>query len=242
MTELLRPLRALLGVALALTVALIPATARADSSGIDTIYHPYVQPLERDLEIRLTNASAGGPVDGQTWRIGYGQSITERLFAEAYVIGQNRHGGDLQVAGYELEALWQLTEQGEFAADWAVLGEFERARHGDSQGGSVMLIGERQWGRLVGTVNAAVGYEWGTDVRDEPETRFTLQGRYRWSPRLEPAVEFFAAEKLLALGPALLGTERIGPGRRLHWELGVAAGLDRASSDIAARGKLEFEF
>ncbi len=155
MTELLRPLRALAAVALALA----SASTRADSSGIDTVYHPYVQPLERDIELRLTNASAGGPVNGQTWRLGYGQSLTERLFAEVYVIGQNRHGGDLRLEGYEFEALWQLTEQGEFAADWAVLGEFERAQHGDSQSGSVMLIGERQWGRLVGTVNAAVGLE-----------------------------------------------------------------------------------
>jgi hypothetical protein len=238
MTELLRPLRALVAVALALA----SASTRADSSGIDTVYHPYVQPLERDLEIRLTHADDGGAVDGQTWRIGYGQSLTERLFAEVYVIGQNRHGGDLRLEGYEFEALWQLTEQGEFAADWAVLGEFERARHGDSQSGSVMLIGERQWGRLIGTVNAAVGYEWGADVGDEPETRLTLQGRYRHSPRLEPAVEFFAAEKLLALGPALLGTERIGPGRRLRWELGLAAGLDCDSPPLSARGTLEYEF
>ncbi len=238
MNELLRPFRALVGVAL----ALIAAPIRADSGGIDTVYHPYVQPLERALEIRLTNASTGGPVDGQTWRIGYGQSLTERLFAEAYVIGENRHGGALRVQGYEFEALWQLTEQGQFAADWAVLGEFERAHHVDSQSGSVMLIGERQWGRLVGTVNAAVGYEWGADVRDEPETRLTLQGRYRYSPRLEPAVELFAAEKLLALGPALLGSERIGPGRRLRWELGLAAGLDADSPHLSARGTLEYEY
>ena len=235
MNELRRPL---VGVVL----ALLAATARADSSGIDTVYHPYVQPLERDLEVRLTNASAGGRVDGQTWRVGYGQSLGERLFAEAYVIGQNRHGGDLRVEGYEFEALWQLTEQGQYAADWAVLGEFERGRHGDSHDGSVMLIGERQWGRFIGTVNAAVGYEWGAAVRDEPETRLTLQGRYRWSPSLEPAVEFFAAENLRALGPALLGSARIGPGRRLRWELGLAVGLDRTSPDLSARGKLEYEF
>lgn len=238
MREFMRPLRALVtGV-----LALIAGPARADSSGIDTVYHPYVQPLERDIELRLTNASAGGPVDGQTWRIGYGQSLTGRLFVEGYLVAQNGHGDALTVQGYELEALWQITEQGQYAADWAVLGEFERARQGDSQSGSMMLIGERQWGRLVGTVNAAVGYEWGADVRDEAETRLTLQGRYRYSPRLEPALELFAAEKLLALGPALLGTERLGAGRRVHWELGVAAGLDSDSPDLSARGMLEYEY
>lgn len=221
---------------------LVVGTAAADSSGVDTIYHPYVQPLERDLEIRLTHATAGGPVDGQTWRIGYGQSLTDRLFVEAYVIGQDRHGEALRVEGYEVEALWQLTEQGEYAADWAVLGEYERGHHGDSQSGSVVLVGERQWGRLVGTMNAGLGYEWGADVRAEAETRLALQGRYRYSPQLEPAVELFAAEKLLALGPALLGTARIGNGRRVHWEAGIAAGLGRDSPDRSVRGKLEYEF
>ena len=201
-----------------------------------------MQPLEHDLEIRLTHAHADSLLDGQTWRAGYGQSLSDRLFAEAYLIAQGHDMGSLDVSGYEVETLWQLTEQGQYAADWAVLGAFEHAHHGDSRSGSLMLIGERQWGRLVGTLNASVSYEWGPGVHDEPETRLTLQSRYRYSPRLEPAVEFFAAENLRALGPALMGTERLAPGRRLHWEAGFAVGLDHASPDLALRGKLEYEF
>ncbi|MDD3650879.1 hypothetical protein [Immundisolibacter sp.] len=222
--------------------ALAASAALADGSGVDTVYHPYVQPLEHDLEIRLTHAHADGPLDGQTWRVGYGQTLFDRLFAEAYLIGQGGNGESLDVTGYEVETLWQLTEQGQYAADWAVLGSFEHAHHGDSRDGTLMLIGERQWGRLVGTLNAAVSYEWGAGVHDEPETRLTLQARYRYSPRLEPAIELFAAENLRALGPALLGTERLAPGRRLHWEAGLAVGLDHASPDLSLRGKLEYEF
>lgn len=223
-------------------LALAASGAFADGSHIDSLYHPYVQPLERSIELRLTHAGDGGAVEGQTWRLGYGQALTDRLFAEVYVVGENRPGEGTRLEGYEVEALWQLTEQGEYAADWAVLGEFERSHHADSQSGALVLIGERQWRRFVGTLNAGLGYEWGADVHDEPETRLSLQGRYRYSPRLEPALEFFAAEKLRALGPALLGTERVGAGRRLHWEAGIAAGLDANSPVVSARGKLEYEF
>lgn len=226
-----------------LAAALLGAnSALADGNGIDAVYHPYVQPLERDIEIRLTDAHADDLRDGQTWRLGYGQALSDRLFAEAYVIAQGWGGRTPHVSGYEVEAQWQLTEQGEFASDWALRGDFERAHDGDTQGASLMLIGERQWERLVGTVNASVGYEWGTAVRDEPKTRLALQGRYRYSPSLEPALELFAAQKLLAAGPALLGTERLGAGRRLHWEAGIAMGLDSQSPEISVRGKLEYEF
>jgi hypothetical protein len=161
--------------------------ARADG-GVDTVYHPYVQPLEQELELRLGHEHDTDRRDIETWRLGYGRSVSERVFVEGYVIGQGRRPDALSLAGYELEALWQLTEQGQYAADWALLGEFERAHNGDRQSGMVSLIGERQWGRLVGTLNAGVGYEWGADVGDEAETRLALQARYRYSPRLEPAL------------------------------------------------------
>jgi len=224
-------------------VALVLASplAMADG-GVDTIYHPYVQPLAQELELRLSHEHDADRRDIETWRLGYGRSLSGRLFVEGYLIGQGRRPDALSLSGYELEALWQLTEQGQYAADWALLGEFEHGHDSDRQSGMLSLIGERQWGRLVGTLNAGIGYEWGADVRDEAETRLALQGRYRYSPRLEPALEFFAAEKLRALGPALLGTERLSPGRRLHWEAGLALGLDHASPDLSLRGRLEYEF
>lgn len=230
----------LLHAALA-AVSLTAPSARADG-GVDTVYHPYVQPLEQELELRMGHGLDADRRDTETWRLGYGRSLSGRVFVEGYLIGEGRRPDALSLAGYELEALWQLTEQGQYAADWALLGELERADDSERQSGMLSLIGERQWGRLVGTLNAGVGYEWGADVGDEAETRLALQGRYRYSPRLEPALEFFAAENLRALGPALLGTERLSPGRRLHWEAGLAVGLDHTSPDLSLRGRLEYEF
>lgn len=235
--------RLVIGTCTAAIGLMVSASARADGAQVDTVYHPYVQPLERDIELRLVseqNSRTRG--DGQTWRLGYGQSFSARGFAELYLIADRPAGEDLHVRAYELEARWQLTEQGQYAADWGLMGEFEHARDRDAQEFAATLLGERQWGRFVGTVNASLGYEWGDDVRSEVETGLALQGAYRYSPRLQPALEFHAGEDLRALGPALLGTERLGIRRKLHWEAGLAFGLDAASPDVSVRGKLEYEF
>ncbi len=235
--------RQVIGTCTAAIGLVVSASARADGAQVDTIYHPYVQPLERDIELRLVSEHSGRTRgDGQTWRLGYGQSFSPRGFAELYLIADRHEGEDLQVKAYEFETRWQLTEQGEYAADWGLLFEFERAHDGDAQEFATMLLGERQWGRFVGTVNAAIGYEWGADVNDEMETRLALQGVYRYSPRLQPALEFHAGQDLRALGPALLGTERLAVGHKLHWEAGLAFGLDAASPKVSIRGKLEYEF
>jgi hypothetical protein len=235
--------RLAIGAWMAVAGLLVTPTARADGAQVDTVYHPYVQPLERDVELRLVSEQHGqARDDGQTWRLGYGQSFSARGFAELYLIADRPAGEDLRVRAYELETRWQLTEQGQYAADWGLMGEFEHARDRDAQEFAATLLGERQWGRFVGTMNASLGYEWGDDVHSEVETRLALQGAYRYSPRLQPAVEFHAGQDLRALGPALLGTERLGIGRKLHWEAGLAFGLDAASPDVSVRGKLEYEF
>lgn len=232
-----------IGACMAVAGLLAAPLARADGAQVDTVYHPYVQPLERDVELRLVSEQHGqARNDGQTWRLGYGQSFSTRGFAELYLIADRPAGEDLHVKAYELEARWQLTEQGQYAADWGLMGEFEQARDRDAREFAATLLGERQWGRFVGTMNASLGYEWGDDVHSEVETRLALQGAYRYSPRLQPALEFHAGQDLRALGPALLGTERLGIGRKLHWEAGLAFGLDAASPDVSVRGKLEYEF
>ena len=53
-------------------------------------------------------------------------AINERWFAELYVIGEELEDQSLELEAYEIEAKWQLTEQGEFAYDWGLLFELEK--------------------------------------------------------------------------------------------------------------------
>ena len=92
----------------------------ADGSTIDKVYHPYVQPEERELEFRaiVENNSDRTSGDQQVYRLGYGQSFNDYWFGEVYLIGLKNDDQGLRLEAYELEALWQITEQGEFFDDW----------------------------------------------------------------------------------------------------------------------------
>lgn len=100
----------------------------ADGVTIDKVYDPYVYLLEKEVEVRTLyqNGSGGDVNDGLRYSLAYGQSLSERFFAELYLIVEDKHGESLELEGYEAEFKWQLTEQGEFDNDWGLLFEFEK--------------------------------------------------------------------------------------------------------------------
>jgi hypothetical protein len=216
----------------------------ADGVVIDKIYHPYVQPLERELEWRAIwqNDQPGRPDDQRLYRLAYGQAIGERWFAEVYVVGENSDEGNFGIEAYELELQRQLTEQGEYWADWGLLFELERERDLDIWEFSTGLLAEKEWGRWSGTANLFLLHEWGEDIADETETRLGLQARYRYSPAFEPAVELYSGQDTRGIGPAVMGQVRLGSRRQLRWEAGAIFGVDSQSPDTTLRFLLEFEF
>ncbi|HEY7776297.1 MAG TPA: hypothetical protein VIC02_07125, partial [Kineobactrum sp.] len=137
---------------------------------------------------------------------------------------------------------WQLSEQGEFALDYGLLFELEKSRQEDAWEYSTSLLLERELGRFSTTANLGVIYEWGEDISDELETSMALQGRYRYSPLLEPALELYMGEDTLGVGPVVMGMARMGVRRALRWEAGVIWGLDNSTADYTLRGVLEYEF
>lgn len=229
---------------LALLLATAPASVLADGVVIDKIYHPYVQPLEKEFEWRaiLQDRQPGRPDNLQLYRFAYGQSLGDKWFAEIYLVGSKSDADSFDVEGYEIEAQTQLTEQGEYWADWGLVFELEKADAADAWEFSTGLLTEKEWGRWSGTANLFVEYEWGADIPDETETRLGLQARYRYAPGFEPAVELYSGEDTRGIGPAALGQLRLGGKRQLRWEAGVIFGLDSKSPDTTLRFLLEFEF
>ncbi len=219
----------------------ISSVVSADGLSIDKVYHPYVQPLERELEFRWLyfDQNAGG--NNQIYRLGYGQSVSQSWFLEAYVIGdKNNNNGSINA--YEFEAKWQLTEQGEYAADWGLLFEYERGRDRSVREFSTTLMVEREWGRIVGTGNFSLAFESGADVNNELETSTAMQVRYRYSRALEPAIELYSSQDTFAIGPVIMGEQRFGIRKKLHWELGLIAGISNETPDATLRALAEFEF
>jgi hypothetical protein len=221
------------------------ALAFADGSAIDKVYHPYVDPLEWELEWRVVHADQD-PVSGknnrQLHRLALGRAVFDTVFAELYLLGARTAQDDMNLQAYEVEIMWQLTEQGEYSLDYGLLFELEKVHGDDRWEYATTLLLEREMGRFSATANLGLGYEWGGYTDDEIETTLALQARYRYSARLEPALELYLGEDTRGLGPVLMGRERLGPARALRWEFGIVFGLEQATPDYTVRGLLEYEF
>ena len=178
----------------------------------------------------------------QIHKFGLGKAVSEFVFVEAYLIGEQSADESFDIEAYEVELLWQVSEQGEFAVDYGLLFEIEKENSLDVWEVSSALLLEKELGRYSATANVVLAYEWGDKIDDEFETALALQGRYRYSPRFEPAMELYLGEDTKALGPAMMGTERLGPAKALRWELGVVLGLNDDTPDYTFRAVLEYEF
>ena len=224
--------------------------AISDGSFIDKVYHPYVQPNEREFEWRgnIQKYSANDSEkarqkdNAQKHRFAYGQSINERWFAEFYLVGEKNRRQDFKLESVEIEALWQITEQGEYDQDWGMLFEIEHERDNDVSEVSSALIIEQQWHKWVGTANLYLIYEWGNKIDNELETAMALQGRYRYSKSLEPAIEFYSSDASEGIGPVFLGSVKLSGRKKIYWEAGVILGLDNETADQTYKFSIEFEF
>lgn len=213
-------------------------------NGVSKIYDPYVQAIERELELRTIYQTDKRDFEDKLLRqrVGYGFSLNDRVFAEAYLIGVRLPNESFDLEGYELEAKVQLTEQGEYNADWGIIFEYERQISESIAEFATTLVAARQWGNWVGTLNVGIEYEFGSDIRDEIDRFANAQWRYRYREALEPGIEFYADEFTLGIGPVLTGTVRSQSNNKWYWEAGLIAPLNDTTPDQTFRFLLEFEF
>jgi hypothetical protein len=233
------------GRVLVLLMWFVALVTRADGLGIDKVYHPYVDPLAWELEWRAIHSDfnpATGVDRGELHRLGLSRAVAPRLAVEGYLIGWQSADEDFDLSGYEIEALWQLTEQGERWLDYGLLFELERSRDQSSWEGATRLLLEKEVGRFSAATNLEVAYEWGGDTRDEWETSLAAQLRYRQRATFEPGLELYLAEDTEGLGPVIQGMFRLGLRRNLRYESAVVLGVDRRTPDVTLRLLLEYEF
>jgi len=226
------------------TLLIFSSHGLADGTVIDKIYHPYVQQLEQEIEWRaiIQDDQSGVADNTQKHRFAYGRALNEKWFGEIYLIGKKSDDESFDIEAYELEAKWQLTEQGEFWADWGLLFELEKEDAEDIWEFSTGILAEKEWGNWSGTANFFVTQEWGSDIDDELEATLGLQARYRYSRAFEPAVEFYSGEDTLGIGSTILGQINLGIKRQIKWETGAIFGLDDKSPNRTLRFLIEFEF
>lgn len=220
-----------------LLAATLPAHAATHG-----VYHPYVNTHEREVEYGLVVRDLGND-ELTLQRASFGYAWTDSFSTEFYLLNEFPSHGGVRARAFEVEARWQLTEQGEYASDWGLLLEAEIGDGIDRHELAAGVLWEKELGhRWVAAANAAVEYEFGSDIEDELETAVRGQLRYLHSPAFEPALELYLDDIDHAAGPALLGSWRLTPGRQLRWEFGLYFGLDQDTPDKISRFNLEFEF
>jgi len=216
----------------------------ADGNSIDKVEHPYIQLQEKEISYSgFYQGSDEFTKDHSIkHKLSLGRAFSDNWFGEIAVSGKKQSGQAFDLSSYEIEAKWQLTEQGEYSADYGLLFEYENEHDLNIEEVSTSLLVEKQWGKWVGTVNLTGIYEWGDDITDEFETALAAQVKYRFKPTLEPAIELYSGENNKGIGPVLTGVKRISHGKKLIWEFGVILGLDNQSPDETIRALLEYEF
>jgi hypothetical protein len=220
---------------------LMPSFAQADGAVVDKIYHPYVLPFEREIEWRLMSRQND---DGNqlVQQVAFGFSLTDTLMLEAYLIGERDQNSDFGLSGYEIEARWMLTQQGQYWADWGMLFEVEKQHKVDDYEIASGVLFEKEFGQASLTLNAFILYEWGQTIASEIETEFRVQYRYRWLSEFQPALEFYQGEGYRGIGPAFMGLRRFDRQKQLKWEASFITGLNGDSKDHTFRMAIEYEF
>lgn len=233
-----------LRLALPVLAVVAASDACADGLVIDKVYHPYVDALETELEMRhlVQDRQPGQNNPAQVYQMSLGKALTDAVFSEVYIHAAKDRNGGWQADAWEVEVKWQLSEQGEYWADYGLLFEYEDERQLDAREFTVGLLAEKELGNWSAATNFMVIREWGSDIQSEYETALAMQTRYRLRETLEPGVEFYAGEDTRGLGPVLQGTWRTGVRRALHWEAGLILGLNSKSPDRTWRFLFEYEF
>lgn len=236
----------LVGVVLLFNIGLDDALADNPEhhNGVGSVNDPYVQAMEREVELRTIFQTDDRATEDNILRqrISYGFSLNDRVFLEAYAIGTRLPDQSFELEGYEIETKIQLTEQGEYNTDWGVIFEYERQISESIAELATVLVASRQWGDWVGTLNLGLEYEFGSNIQDELDRFASVQWRYRYREAFEPGIEFYADEFTRGIGPVLTGVIRGSGKNKWHWEAGLIAPLNDTTPDQSFRFLLEWEF
>jgi len=214
------------------------------------VYSPGVSYGEREVEYRGFATGAGQ----QGFAFSASYSPTSYWESEAYEVLHRAPGGPLVGDRVNVEERFQLAPAGEYWADTGVIVDMEiPERAGDPVEEEFTPIVEKQFGRLLLTLNPTL--EWQSGSNYAPGTDFHYAGRveYLLNNYFAPAAEFFgepgvignfpnASEQTHLAGPALYGTWRPGSRRTVNYSVALLYGLNAATPVRAVVTRLELEF
>ena len=244
-------------IALTVAGAAIATPARADIGELK-VYSPLIETGVLEFEYRGARTFDSDPAkndaEAQKFSLGYG--LTDWWFFEAYGEWAKDPGGTTHFDGTEWESVFQLTEPGEYWANFGLLAEYERVqnRKTDSDEIDIGPLIERDFGPITADLNLMFSRQIGPRISERGVGfDFRLQARWRLMPEFQPGFEAFGdlgpigalnplREQQHLVGPAFQGRFTLGslPGN-LQYNTGYLFGLTNASPGGVLKFILEYE-
>lgn len=227
-----------------LAAAFGSAIALPAFAGVNQIYSPIVEYREFELEVKHVTNREDQATESDFTKLEGAYGFTEWWKSEVVMAWEKQDNGDRDLAAYESENIFQLTEQGKYFADLSIFAELEVAPREHAHEYVIGPLLQSDLGRFTVTANLLWGKEIvRADVREEPakwQRETNLQLKYR-AGALEPAVEYYGEQEAKSIGPVLLGEHHVGS-IKVKWQAGLLFGMNAQSPDQSLRFQVEFEF
>ncbi len=231
--------------------------ARADIGELK-VYTPLIETGVLEFEYRGARTFDSDPAkngaEAQKFSLGYG--LTDWWFFEVYGAWARDPGGSAHFDGTEWESVFQLTEPGEYWANFGVLAEYERVqnRKADSDEIDFGPLIEHDFGPVTTDLNLIFSRQTGPHITERGVGfGYRLQARWRLLPQFQPGLEAYGdlgpigiinplPEEQHLFGPVAQGRFTLGsmPGN-LQYNFGYLFGLTRESPGGAVKLILEYE-
>lgn len=233
-------------IILACGTILFPSSAHATKK----VYTPYVEKGEVELEAKYGYAiDKDNDVEGefkQKYAIGYG--LTDFWFSELYGEWEKEgeDGADIEFTAIEWENKFQLTNPGQYWADFGALVEYVHNTDGGADKVELKGLVAKDIGKFSHAINLIAEREVGEKSSDEIEFGTAFNSRYRYSPQFEPGIEMYNDfgdfeggfdDHKHMIGPVVQGKifNNIG------YDTGVLFGISDAAPDATLKLLLEYE-
>ena len=239
-------------LAVASTFALLASAPRARADPDDYVHVPAVEYGEREIEQRLGTASPTDDRRESAAALAFGYGITTWWATE---IAAKWHRSDAtSFDEFEWENRFQLTEPGQYFADFGLLVEIERPR--DRAEGYELRIGplmQKDFGPVQANFNLLLERHYHASEPEETELGYQWQLRYRWRPEFDFGAQGFGdvgpwndweprREQPHIAGPAIFGRFNLGGRQVLKYDAAVLFKLTSAAPSTTLRAQLEYEF
>lgn len=228
--------------ALATLLLLVPAAASAQA--INKVFSPVVEWGETELELRGFFTQDADPArDGlQVNKFDIAHGVTQWWFTELEFVFVKLPGESQELEAIASENVFQLSEQGEYFADFGLFFEYEREV--DAKVHEIVLgpIIQKQFGPWLGTANFFFERQFGREATERKiEMKAAGQFKYRLNEGFEPGFEYYGYEEDQNFGPAAFGTVKFDRSK-LKWQAAWLFGLTDTAADHSIRWMLEYEF